>query len=61
MQKLIPRRQLQNFDPSTIEVVSPIFATSIVESQLSSTAHLFGLSELIRECGDSRQSIRVYG
>ncbi|WP_146136272.1 hypothetical protein [Pseudomonas simiae] len=51
MQKLIPRRQLQNFDPSTIELVSPIFATSIVESQLSSTAHLFGLSELIRECG----------
>lgn len=51
MQKLIPRRQLQNFDPSTIERVSPFFATSIVESQLSSTAHLFGLSELIRECG----------
>lgn len=50
MQKLIPRRQLQNFDPSTIELVSPFFATSIVESQLSSTGHLFGLSELIREC-----------
>lgn len=50
MQKLIPRKQLQNFDPSTIEVVSPVFATSIVESQLSSTANLFGLSELIREC-----------
>ena len=51
MQKLIPRRQLQNFDPSTIEPISPFFATSIVESQLSSTAHLFGLSEIIRECG----------
>lgn len=51
MQKLIPRGQLQSFDPSTIELVSPFFATSIVESHLSATSNLFGLSELIRECG----------
>ena len=51
MQKLIPRGQLQSFDPSTIELVSPFFATSIVESRLSATSNLFGLSELIRECG----------
>lgn len=51
MQKLIPRGTLQSLDPSTIELVSPFFATSIVESHLSYASNLPGLAELIRECG----------
>lgn len=51
MQKLISRRKLQSLDPSTIELVSPFFATSIVESHLSYTSGLSGLPELLHECG----------
>ncbi|GLH47018.1 hypothetical protein [Pseudomonas lactis] len=50
MQKLIPRGKLQSFDPSTIELISPFSATSIVEFHLPFTSGLLGLSELIKEC-----------